>query len=426
MVNLSLLAAIFVWCKLFLSCCSFEPFHFSKSHVSSSTGYWLFGVVLDNNAQRRQKSPCCFSLHATTNDGDDSTRQSSLVQPSAVTTKAPSFNGKVVYPVKAFLAGLKGHEAPVAAVFAILNSEYKRGKSDGWDHSVVYVGITRNLQSSLTQYLENHGPQTVANVRVLSFSFPQLEAMKDIASQWKDLVHQSTGTSYMSETTLPALADELNLLGLANFISNIDDDDDDEEEEEFLEEGSVEYSSENQQQGVSPIISPFSMKETKTLTSKNTPAKLSFTLENVDKVLEEVRPYLLSDGGNVSVQRVDEERGDVYLKLEGACGSCASSTVTMKMGIERVLQENFPTLGQVIQVLDDNPTPMTELSLAVKAEVERLLPAIEAMGGKVSIENVDPVLGVVEVRFSGASRVQTGLELALRDVPMVKHVKFLS
>lgn len=97
--------------------------------MSSSTDYWLFGGVLGNNSQRRQKSPCCFSLHSTTtNDGDDpSTRQSSLVQPSTVTTKSPSFNGKVVYPVKAFLAGLKGHEAPVAAVFAILNSEYKRG-----------------------------------------------------------------------------------------------------------------------------------------------------------------------------------------------------------------------------------------------------------------------------------------------------------
>jgi len=40
--------------------------------------------------------------------------------------KAPSFNGKVIYPVKAFLAGLSKQE-PVAAVYAILNSEYKRG-----------------------------------------------------------------------------------------------------------------------------------------------------------------------------------------------------------------------------------------------------------------------------------------------------------
>ncbi len=47
---------------------------------------------------------------------------------------------------------------------------------------------------------------------------------------------------------------------------------------------------------------------------------LEFTQENVNKVLEEVRPYLIADGGNVSVERVDAEKLDVYLKLQGACG----------------------------------------------------------------------------------------------------------
>ncbi|OEU15395.1 nitrogen-fixing NifU-like protein, partial [Fragilariopsis cylindrus CCMP1102] len=72
--------------------------------------------------------------------------------------------------------------------------------------------------------------------------------------------------------------------------------------------------------------------------------------ENVDSVLDEIRPYLISDGGNVSVERVDEETKNVYLVLEGACGSCPSSTVTMQMGIERVLKENFVDLGEVLQV----------------------------------------------------------------------------
>ncbi|EED92106.1 predicted protein, partial [Thalassiosira pseudonana CCMP1335] len=68
-----------------------------------------------------------------------------------------------------------------------------------------------------------------------------------------------------------------------------------------------------------------------------------------------VRPYLISDGGNVSVQNVDAGTGNVYLLLEGACGSCASSTVTMKMGIERVLKEKFEDkLGEVIQVDPDD------------------------------------------------------------------------
>ena len=55
---------------------------------------------------------------------------------------------------------------------------------------------------------------------------------------------------------------------------------------------------------------------------------LDFTVENVDKVLNEVRPYLIADGGNVGVVGIDEETRDVKLTLQGACGSCPSSTVS--------------------------------------------------------------------------------------------------
>jgi hypothetical protein len=53
------------------------------------------------------------------------------------------------------------------------------------------------------------------------------------------------------------------------------------------------------------------------------PKVLEFNAESVNLVLDEVRPYLIADGGNVSVDRVEEDTRNVYLKLEGACGSCA-------------------------------------------------------------------------------------------------------
>lgn len=98
----------------------------------------------------------------------------------------------------------------------------------------------------------------------------------------------------------------------------------------------------------------------------------------------------------------------------------------MQMGIERVLKENFPDLGEVVQVENPNAKPdPTELTWeAVEAEVNRIKPAIIAMGGVVKIKSVDPI-GVVELEFRGGNKVKQGLELAIQDVPYVKHVKFV-
>lgn len=78
--------------------------------------------------------------------------------------------------------------------------------------------------------------------------------------------------------------------------------------------------------------------------------KLALTQENVEKVLEELRPYLMADGGNVDL--VDIEGPVVKLKLQGACGSCPSSAMTLKMGIERRLREFIPEIAEVEQVVE--------------------------------------------------------------------------
>lgn len=76
---------------------------------------------------------------------------------------------------------------------------------------------------------------------------------------------------------------------------------------------------------------------------------LALTNDNVETVLDELRPYLMADGGNVELVEVDGPV--VRLRLQGACGSCPSSAMTLRMGIERRLREFIPEIAEVEQVV---------------------------------------------------------------------------
>jgi Fe-S cluster biogenesis protein NfuA len=77
---------------------------------------------------------------------------------------------------------------------------------------------------------------------------------------------------------------------------------------------------------------------------------LALTRENVDSVIGMVRPQLQADGGDVQIVDVSAD-GVVKLRLTGACGSCPMSTMTLRMGIERVLRQKIPTIKQVVPVV---------------------------------------------------------------------------
>ena len=70
--------------------------------------------------------------------------------------------------------------------------------------------------------------------------------------------------------------------------------------------------------------------------------------EDVQTALEKIRPALQADGGDVEL--VDVEDGIVSVRLTGACGGCPMSTMTLKMGIERVLREQVPDVKEVVSV----------------------------------------------------------------------------
>lgn len=62
--------------------------------------------------------------------------------------------------------------------------------------------------------------------------------------------------------------------------------------------------------------------------------------DEVEMVLDTIRPSLMADGGNVELVDIDD--GVVKLRLVGSCSSCSSSTMTLKMGIERALKKAIP------------------------------------------------------------------------------------
>ena len=71
--------------------------------------------------------------------------------------------------------------------------------------------------------------------------------------------------------------------------------------------------------------------------------------ERIEKALEKVRPMLQADGGNVELVEVTDD-GIVKLRLKGSCGCCPMSSMTLKMGIERIIKEDVPEVKEVIAI----------------------------------------------------------------------------
>lgn len=68
--------------------------------------------------------------------------------------------------------------------------------------------------------------------------------------------------------------------------------------------------------------------------------------EKVEKTLEQIRPSLQADGGDVELIDVTAD-GIVQVKLTGACSGCPMSTLTLKNGIERLLKQEIPEVKEV-------------------------------------------------------------------------------
>ena len=71
--------------------------------------------------------------------------------------------------------------------------------------------------------------------------------------------------------------------------------------------------------------------------------------EEVKEVLDQIRPGLQADGGDVELVELTDE-GIVKVRLVGACHGCPMSTLTLKNGIERTLKKKLPEVKEVVAV----------------------------------------------------------------------------
>ncbi|XP_042435439.1 nifU-like protein 2, chloroplastic [Zingiber officinale] len=165
----------------------------------------------------------------------------------------------------------------------------------------------------------------------------------------------------------------------------------------------------------------------KSVVTPNPLVELPLTAENVESVLDEVRPYLIADGGNVVLHEID---GNVVrLKLQGACGSCPSSVMTMKMGIERRLMEMIPEIVAV-EPITDQETGLQLNEENIEKVLDEIRPYLAGTGGGelefvkieepiVKIQLTGPAAGVMTVRVAVTQKLR-------EKIPAIAAVQLLS
>lgn len=172
-----------------------------------------------------------------------------------------------------------------------------------------------------------------------------------------------------------------------------------------------------------PKVSPVPTKNDNSVDSSILP----LTRENVEMVLDEMRPYLMSDGGNVSV--VDIDGATVKLQLEGACGSCPSSTMTMKMGLERRLLERIPEIENVVQAEPEGPALTGE---GIEKTLDEVRPFLNVAGGTIELVDLhaDSAVPTAKLKMTGSGAAINSVKVEIthrlkRNYPTLANVIFI-
>ena len=103
----------------------------------------------------------------------------------------------------------------------------------------------------------------------------------------------------------------------------------------------------------------------------------------------------------------------VKLELQGACGSCPSSAMTMKMGLERRLKERIPEIAEVVQTVPDAPPLTTE---GIEQILDGVRPFLSIAGGKISLlslSGVGSLQPLVTLKMEGTSAALQSVKLEI-------------
>ena len=71
---------------------------------------------------------------------------------------------------------------------------------------------------------------------------------------------------------------------------------------------------------------------------------------NVEKALEEIRPFLQSDGGDISLLSIEDNDTLVKVQLQGACVGCSVNQMTLKSGVEMTIKKYVPQIEKVVNI----------------------------------------------------------------------------
>ena len=306
---------------------------------------------------------------------------------------ADADDGSTKVDVGAWLDAREGRNAEaVAGVFAIYDV----------DGVCQYVDYARNVEQAVRAVRGRVGAQRAAWTRVMAFRNAAM-ATKDILASEAKRWREALGTT-------PAL----------NAEWDAEDEDDTKSAPESVE------TTESLKE---PVVSPFAanvdadgeakVTEGDGVGSEDADApKLELTMENVDKALDEVRPYLIADGGNVELMSI--ENGIVVVRLNGACGSCASSSATMKGGIEKLLKQKF---GDAVEEVCNVSGELEEMSVeTIEEYLGKLRNSIKSYGGECKVLTLER--GVLLLEFKGPQALAFSIaESIKKKFPLVRECK---